>query len=170
MRRYYPFTPLLGARVRVAFTWRGHRFEPGMLVLLDVHGIDHDERLWADPHAFQPERFAHWDGSAFSLVPQGGGEHFDGHRCAGEWLTLETLKTTALLLATAMTYEVPAQDLRIDLTRMPTLPASGFLMRQVRATGNHRPTTGAPPAARAAATYDVAAAARAAGCLFHQGV
>jgi hypothetical protein len=33
-----------------------------------------------------------------------------------------------------MTYEVPAQDLTVDLTRMPTKRRSGFVIRNVHAT------------------------------------
>jgi len=146
IRRFYPFTPLLGARVRRAFEWRGYQFRKGQLTLLDVHGIDHDERQWERPDEFWPERFRAWNGSPFNFIPQGGGDHYENHRCAGEWLTIEALKTSVLLLATAMTYEVPSQDLRIDLTRMPTLPASGFVMAQVRATGDARPVVAAAPA------------------------
>jgi fatty-acid peroxygenase len=157
VRRFYPFTPMLGARVRTPFEWQGHHFKKGTLVLLDVHGIDHDERQWARPDEFWPDRFRDWNGSPFNFIPQGGGDHYENHRCAGEWLTIEALKTTAVLLSTAMTYEVPRQDLRIDLTRMPTQPASGFLMRQVRATGAASPVAAAPSAAVAA------------GCPFHAG-
>lgn len=153
VRRLFPFTPLLGARVRTPFEWRGHRFGKGLLVLLDVQGTDRNTRQWPDPESFRPERFRDWDGSPFNFVPQGGGGHFTGHRCAGEWLTIEALKTTARLLSSAMTYDVPPQDLRIDLTRMPTLPRSGFLMRRVRAIAD-----GPPLAAPALA---------AAGCPFH---
>jgi fatty-acid peroxygenase len=71
------------------------------------------------------------------------------------------LKTSAVLLATSMTYAVPEQDFSIDLTRMPTLPASGFVMRQVRATGDARPAAMMP----AAATPKTAAAS---GCPFHR--
>ena len=154
VRRYYPFTPLLGARVRAPFEWGGYRFKQNQLVLLNVHGIDHDARQWADPHEFRPERFADWNGSAFNFLPQGGGDYFHNHRCAGEWLTIEAMKTAAVLLTTAMTYEVPPQDLRVDLTRMPTLPASGFVMRQVRATGDVCPAAVAAP--DAAATWPAA--------------
>lgn len=133
IRRLFPFAPLLGARVRTPFEWGGHRFKKGLLVLLDVHGIDHDERQWAQPEAFWPDRFRQQAITPFNLVPQGGGRHEATHRCAGEWLTIEALKTTALLLSTAMRYEVPPQDLSLDLTRMPTLPASGFIMRRVQA-------------------------------------
>jgi len=152
VRRFYPFTPLLGARVRTAFEWRGCRFRKGQLVLLDVHGIDHDERQWAQPDTFRPERFRDWNGSPFNFIPQGGGSHATNHRCAGEWLTIEAMKTAAFLLAASMTHEVPAQDLSIDLTRMPTLPKSGFVIRRVRATEAGQP----------------APAASAMGCPFHQ--
>jgi fatty-acid peroxygenase len=161
VRRLFPFAPLLGARARHTFEWHGCRFKKGQLVLLDVHGIDHDEREWARPDEFRPERFGDWSGSAFNFIPQGGGDHFTGHRCAGEWLTIEILKTSAVLLATSMTYTVPEQDFSVDLTRMPTLPASGFVMRQVRATGDVRPAAMSAPAAapKAAVTS---------GCPFHR--
>ena len=151
VRRLYPFTPLLGARVRHSFEWKGCTFKKGQLTLLDVHGIDHDERQWERPDEFWPERFRTWDGSPFNFIPQGGGDYWHNHRCAGEWLTIEALKTSVLLLATAMTYKVPDQDLRIDLTRMPTLPASGFIMHQVRATGDSLPVATTSEPTRAAA-------------------
>ena len=157
VRRLFPFTPLLGARVRQAFEWRGCHFKKGQLVLLDVLGIDRDERQWPHPDEFRPERFRDWDGSPFNFIPQGGGDYAHNHRCAGEWLTIETLKTTAVLLATTMTYDVPEQDFSVDLGRMPTLPASGFVMRRVRATGDAPPTPA--PAPKPAATT--------AGCPFH---
>jgi hypothetical protein len=34
--------------VRSAFTWRGHTFEPGRQVLLDVHGTNHDPEINVD--------------------------------------------------------------------------------------------------------------------------
>src|SRR5262249_39139446 len=38
VRRFYPLVPYLTAQVRSQFTWRGHVFDPGTLVLLDVYG------------------------------------------------------------------------------------------------------------------------------------
>jgi fatty-acid peroxygenase len=139
VRRLYLFTPLLGARVRQSFEWKGCQFKKGQLTLLDVHGIDHDERQWERPNEFRPERFRTWNGSPFNFIPQGGGDYTHNHRCAGEWLTIEALKTCVQLLAGSMTYLVPEQDLRIDLTRMPTLPASGFVIQQVRVTNSEQP-------------------------------
>lgn len=86
VRRFYPFAPLLGARVRKEFDWQGHRFRKGTLVFLDVYGHLHDDQLWERPDAFSPERFREWKGNLFDLIPQGGGDYNSGHRCAGEWI------------------------------------------------------------------------------------
>ncbi len=134
VRRFYPFFPLVGGRVQHAFDWRGHHFAEGAWVLLDLYGTNHDARIWEEPGVFRPERFRRWDGSAFSLVPQGGGDHETGHRCAGEGLTIALMKRAVRLLTTAMQYDVPAQDLRIDLSRMPARPKSGFVISNVRPT------------------------------------
>jgi fatty-acid peroxygenase len=66
VRRFYPFAPYLGAKVRSAFTWRGHAFTPGTLVLLDVYGTNHDPRIWDAPNEFRPERFERWNGHALA--------------------------------------------------------------------------------------------------------
>lgn len=125
VRRFYPFVPMVGGRVLTPFEWRGHRFRAGDRVLLDIHGTNHDPRSWDRPDVFHPERFRDWRGNAFSLIPQGGGDHYTSHRCAGEWLTLELMRRAALLLAIEMRYKVPPQDLTIDMTRMPAIPRSG---------------------------------------------
>ena len=45
------------------------------------------------------------------------------------------MKAAVRLLTESMQYDVPAQqDLAVPLTRMPTLPKSGFAMRDVRRT------------------------------------
>jgi fatty-acid peroxygenase len=131
VRRFYPFFPFAVARVREDFTWRGHRFRKGARTLLDLYGTDHDARLWPEPGVFRPERFEDWDGDPFSFVPQGGGEANRGHRCAGEQAVVALMKTGAYFLAARMDYEVPPQDLRVSLRRMPAQPADGFIVRQV---------------------------------------
>ena len=132
VRRFYPFFPCIGGRVREAFAWRGHRFAAGTWMLLDIYGTNHDPRIWQEPDSFRPERFCSWDRSAFNFIAQGGGDHYDGHRCPGEWITIELLKRAMRLLTSSMRYEVPEQDLRIDLARMPALPASRFVITGVR--------------------------------------
>ena len=131
-RRYYPFTPFLGASVIHDFTWQGHEFEEGTMVLLDIYGTTHDPKLWEEPDTFKPERFEHWGGSPFDLIPQGGGDHRGGHRCAGEWLTIDAMAVSLEFLANRLEYEVPEQDLGLSLSRMPALPESRFVMKNVR--------------------------------------
>jgi fatty-acid peroxygenase len=42
------------------------------------------------------------------------------------------MKRVALLLARDTRYDVPDQDLRIDMWRMPAVPRSRFVMTNVR--------------------------------------
>lgn len=132
VRRFYPFFPAVAARVRSAFDWQDVHFPAGRRVLLDLYGTNHHPSLWEDPETFRPERFATWDGGAYDFIPQGGGDHRSGHRCAGEWITIAVMKTALTMLTREMRYHVPVQDLRISLRRMPTLPASGLLISAVK--------------------------------------
>lgn len=133
VRRFYPFFPFVGGRIRNEFDWRGHHYAEGTWVILDLYGTNHDARIWGDPEEFQPERFSRWGGSAFAFVPQGGGDH-KGHRFPGEWPTIALMKRAVGLLTESMSYEVPEQDLRISLSRMPTIPKSRFVISGVRRT------------------------------------
>ncbi|NJP34739.1 cytochrome P450 [Micromonospora thermarum] len=134
VRRYYPFFPVAAARVRRSFDWQGYHFPEGRRVLLDLYGTNHHRALWPSPEEFRPERFIGWRGDPFSFVPQGGGEHRTGHRCPGEWITIALMKRAVTNLTSAMAYDVPPQKLAVDLGRMPTLPASGFVVTGVRRT------------------------------------
>jgi fatty-acid peroxygenase len=132
VRRYYPFFPMVGGRAREELEWRGRRFARGSWFLLDIYATNHDPRIWTEPGAFRPERFAAWDGGPYSFVPQGGGDFEAAHRCAGEWLTISVMERAVRLLTTAMTYDVPLQDLSVDLSRMPAAPAGGVRVTRVR--------------------------------------
>lgn len=132
VRRFYPFAPFLGARVRRSFLWHDIRFPKGELVFLDIHGLNRDPRIWQDPDRFIPERFRGWTGTPFDFIPQGGGDHYLGHRCAGEWVTIEVMQKSMQFLAGEVEYEVPPQNLHIDTSRIPTMPASRFIMSNVQ--------------------------------------
>ncbi|WP_181705563.1 cytochrome P450 [Chthonobacter rhizosphaerae] len=133
VRRTAPFFPFIGGRALEAFTWRGHAFKPGDWVLLDLYGTDHDPRLWPDPERFRADRFLARRPSPYDLIPQGAGAHGTDHRCPGEWITIALMKRAVRLLLGAMTYDVPAQDLSVDLKTIPAQPASGFVLSTVRA-------------------------------------
>ncbi|WP_066190193.1 cytochrome P450 [Gracilibacillus timonensis] len=131
VRRFYPFFPVAPARVKMDFEWEGYRFTKGTLVLLDLYGTNHDPAIWDHPDTFQPERFKEWSGSPFDFIPQGGGEFDIGHRCAGEWLTLEVLKVTLDFFVNQITYIFPEQDLTYKMNDIPPLPKSRVVMEQV---------------------------------------
>lgn len=74
VRRSYPFAPFLGGRAVTDLSWHGERVPTGGMVLLDIHGQNHDEKLWGDPYAFRPQRFLESPVERDELIPQGGGD------------------------------------------------------------------------------------------------
>lgn len=70
--------------------------------------------------------------NAFSFIAQGGGGYYANHRCAGEQLTIALMKRCVHLLVNTMSYDVVAQDVEIDMHRMPALPRKPFLIRHVQ--------------------------------------
>jgi fatty-acid peroxygenase len=132
VRRFYPFFPAVTARVRRDFDWRGMRFQAGRRALLDLYGTSRDPRTWSAPDEFRPDRFVEHTPAAFELIPQGGGDPFVQHRCAGEALTIELMKTAVRALCCEFDYTVPQQDLAIDFARLPALPKSRFVITDVR--------------------------------------
>jgi len=135
VRRYYPFFPFVAARVRKDFEWHGYRFRKGTRVMLDLYGTNHDGRAWREPDKFQPERFRTWGGSAYNFIPQGGSDVRTQHRCPGEPIVIALVKDAVRILVERMRYEVPEQDLRVSLSRIPTLPESRFVISGVKRAG-----------------------------------
>ena len=144
LRRAYPFVPMLAARARTDFEWKGHRFRRGQRVVLNVYGTLHDPHVWHEPDHFDVGRFRAHDPDPYLFIPQGGGMP-EGHRCPGERVAVELIKETARWLC-CVDYEVPAQDLRLRLARMPARPRHGFVMTDVRRRTPARPGPAAVPA------------------------
>lgn len=132
VRRYYPFFPFVAAKVENPFDWQQTHFPKGRRVLLDLYATTHDKETWAAPNTFYAERFMNWDGSAFNFIPQGGGDHHQNHRCAGEWITIDLTRLALDFLLNKMAYKVPEQDLEIDMSRIPAIPKSRFKMTRVK--------------------------------------
>ncbi|PYZ94984.1 cytochrome P450 [Salipaludibacillus keqinensis] len=134
VRRYYPFFPFTAAKVKETFTWEGYTFEKDTLTLLDLYGTNHHPDDWDNPDRFEPERFAEWSGSPFNFIPQGGGEFDIGHRCAGEWITIDILKESLNYLVNHLDYTLPEQDLSFSMTEIPAIPKSKIKMTNVKRT------------------------------------
>lgn len=130
VRRYYPFFPAVAARTRRDFQCKGYAFPAGRRVLLDLYGTHHDPRCWTTPGAFRPERFAvPSEVPAFGWLPQGGGDVERHHRCPGEGIAEALTKQTLLFLLQDLRYALPPQDLAIEMSRLPALPRSRFVLR-----------------------------------------
>lgn len=132
IRRYYPFAPAMAAKATKNFTWNGYKFKKDQMVVLDLFGTNRHSDNWIDADQFIPERFANWSGSPFAFVPQGGGDHYMGHRCAGEWMTVMVMQAFFRYMTHNLSYHVPEQNLAYDMRRMPTMPQSGFVISDVR--------------------------------------
>ncbi|TCP19986.1 fatty-acid peroxygenase [Scopulibacillus darangshiensis] len=132
VRRFYPFFPFVAALAKKDFTWNGYKFEEGTLTLLDLYGTNHDPEIWDNPSLFRPDRFADWEGGPFSFIPQGGGDYLMGHRCAGEWVTIEVMKVSLDYLANKIDYDVPDQDLSFSMVKMPSIPHSKVVIQNVK--------------------------------------
>ncbi|MGP3690331.1 cytochrome P450 [Streptomyces sp. IBSNAI002] len=125
VRRFYPFAPFVAGLAARDLTWRGEEITKDTLILLDLYGQNHDPALWTHPYRFDPHRFTGGHSRIGLLVAQGGGDPAHGHRCPGEDITVTVLAVIATELA-RLDFDVPEQDLSIPLSRIPTLPRSGF--------------------------------------------
>jgi fatty-acid peroxygenase len=99
VRRTAPFVPALAGVARQRVDWDGHPVSPGQRIVLDVPGTDLDPSSWPAPTEFSPERFLGRQVDPFELVPQGGGDPAEGHRCPGEPATIEMLSATVEVFA-----------------------------------------------------------------------
>ena len=125
VRRFFPFFPLIGGRATRALEWRGETLPRETWMLLDLFGTDHDPAVWERPRVFDPQRFLGAEGARL-VVAQGAGDFDSGHRCPGEPLTEDLVAVALELLVDGPAFEVPRQDLRINLRRLPAAPQEGF--------------------------------------------
>jgi fatty-acid peroxygenase len=123
VRRFYPFVPMVAAKVRRSVTVDGIRLRRGGRVLLDVYGTLHDPQLWAAPEQFEVDRFVGVDPDLYTYFPQGGGDPVFTHRCPGERVAIELIKAAARHLVD----DRPPVRARHDypLNRIPTRPLPG---------------------------------------------
>ncbi|MGN7400267.1 cytochrome P450 [Cytobacillus praedii] len=132
VRRFFPFFPFIAALVKKDFSWKGYTFKKDTLTLLDIYGTNHDTRIWDNPDRFNPKRFENRKENLYDFIPQGGGDYFLGHRCAGEWLTLEVLKVSLDFLINQINYDIPDQDLSFSMVNMPSIPNSRIVIKNVK--------------------------------------
>lgn len=133
VRRFYPFFPMIAAVAARNVDHAGGVIPKGCRVVLDIYGTNHDPRLWPEPDTFHPSRFDGLRVNPFALIPQGGGDYAKGHRCPGEFFTIAILQQVVGWLVEEVAYDVPDQDLRLDMTALPALPKSRMILQDLRA-------------------------------------
>ena len=70
--------------------------------------------------------------SVHASCRKGGGDREVGHRCPGDRFSAEITKAAVKFLTEDIRYDVPPQDLSLEMTHMPALPRSRFVIRNVR--------------------------------------
>lgn len=132
VRRFYPVFPFIAARTTRDFVWKELKFPAKTRVLLDLHGTNHDPNIWSKADVFDPSRFLNCELSMFELIPQGGGDPLTSHRCPGELITSDLMKLAINFLMNGIVYNVPDQNLLVNYRKLPALPESKFMIKNVR--------------------------------------
>ncbi|MGX7126063.1 cytochrome P450 [Enterococcus viikkiensis] len=127
MRRYYPFFPMLPAFAIQDVEIDGYLIPKDSWVVLDLYGTNHDERTIETPEVFRISRYLGKEkhisyDEEYEMIAQGGGKFEAMHRCAGEWITLHTLRVFSDQLVNKYQFTVPEQDWEIPLNQFPTFP------------------------------------------------
>lgn len=133
LRRYYPFFPMIPGIALKDVVVDNYFIPKDSWVLLDVYGTNHDERTIEAPESFMIKRYI---GKAkdlsyeqqYEMIAQGGGDFRQMHRCAGEWITLHSLRVFSDQLVNRYEFSVPEQDWRISVNQFPTYPNSRVLL------------------------------------------
>lgn len=139
VRRTGLFVPMLPGRTRTAVDIDGVHVPEGGRVVLDILGTDTDERSWAHPERFAPDRFVDVEDyeSIVTFIPQGGGDVATGHRCPGEKIVIAGLSAAVAVLSDP-DLVVQGRGLEVNRRRLPTKPASGGAVR-AKGTGRGCP-------------------------------
>jgi cytochrome P450 len=96
----------------------GHHIRRGTTVVIPIHHIHHDPRLWPDPETFDPNRFLPGAGDRprSAYLPFGGGRRI----CIGQSFALMEMVLMAAIMSQRFTFEL-APDHPVELEATLTL-------------------------------------------------
>lgn len=100
--------------------------------MLDLYGTNHDPFVFEKPYEFDPDRFKKMKLTPFNFIPRGVGDHLMDHRCPGELFTIELMRSVIEFFMFELSYEVPIQQLQIVMNRLPALPKSHLIIKNVQ--------------------------------------
>lgn len=135
VRRTAPFVPMLPGWAIADIEIDGQTVDAGGRVVLDILGTNTDERFWARPQRFDPERFRDVGDDYEALaafIPHGGADVATGHRCPGEKLAIAGL-AAAITVLSDPGLRILDEGLGVNRRRLPTKPRSGGKVRSVSA-------------------------------------
>lgn len=133
MRRYYPFFPMLPSIAVDDVEIDGYHIPKDSWVILDLYGTNMDSRNIDGPEEFKIKRYL---GKAkdisyeeeYEMIAHGGGKFREMHRCAGEWITLHSMRVFSNNLVNKYEFTIPEQDWEIPMNQFPTYPKSKVLL------------------------------------------
>lgn len=130
VRRTAPFVPMLPGWATADIDIDGQHVDAGGRVVLDLLGTDTDDRFWARPQRFDPERFRGVEDyeALAAFVPHGGADVATGHRCPGEKLAIAGLGAAITVLSDPA-LRILDEGLEVNRRRLPTKPRSGGVVR-----------------------------------------
>lgn len=136
VRRTAPFVPMLPGWATADIELDGERVEAGGRVVLDIQGTNTDDRFWARPERFDPERFRDAEDyeALAAFIPHGGADVATGHRCPGEKLAIAGL-SAAIAVLSDPELRILDDGLDVNRRRLPTKPRSGGKVRSSTASG-----------------------------------
>lgn len=134
-KRHTPVVPIVFGKAKQDFEVEGVLVPKGWMVLLGLASSNMWESAFAEPHRFDPARFAEGRDEGKDektvLVPQGGGEQL-GHKCAGKDYSTVLMQVFMIVLLRAYRAELPAQRLELDMKKLPPEPKDGLRIRLQR--------------------------------------
>ena len=145
-KRITPVVPIVCGRARKSFVLGGFRIEEGTMLFWAPFAHHQDAAVYPKPHTFDAERFtaarAEQGRHPFAFAPQGMGPS-TGHKCPGvDYATLLMQVFTTTLLRD-YTYDLPEQDVSLDLSRIPPEPRDGLRITFARSAGSSAKPTSA---------------------------
>ena len=108
--------------------YKGMNIPKGHRALGCIGLTTHDATTFADPDAFDPERWLNpTPEQQRAWIPHGGGVHSAGHRCAGEELATLMMKVLAIHLLRGYTWQLsPDQDFSPTKNKLFATPVGGL--------------------------------------------
>ena len=138
-KRFVPLVPLAFGRAIRDFTFGGFDVPKGWAVHLALWLNNRDPAIFADPERFHPDRFepprAEAEKHPLAYIPQGAGPR-TGHQCLGLDYSTVLVLAFIVLLVRDYRWQLPAQRLDTDWSKLPPEPRDGLRVRLIKRSGN----------------------------------